>query len=147
MSVFATALPVAGSADASGAEFRETPARNLVLQVEDNDCVAGLVGALLAREGLRVLRARDGAEGERLFAAHAEEIAVVMLDCRLPDIEGTVLGRRLRARAPELRVLFTSGHSYAGQRIFDDGLTGFLAKPFLPAQLTREIKSLIAEIA
>lgn len=147
MSAFAIAPPAVGSPDALRPEFREAPLRDLVLQVEDNDCVARLVSALLVREGFRVRRARNGAECELLFAALADEIALVMLDCRLPDIDGATLGRRLRAQAPELRVLFTSGHTYAGQRAFDDGLTRFLAKPFLPAQLAREIKSLIADIA
>jgi CheY-like chemotaxis protein len=96
---------------------------------------------MLGRHGCRMLRAKNGAEGERLFAEHAQEIAFVMLDCRLPDMDGTELGERLRQIRPGLPVLFTSGQGYAGQRTFTDGATGFLAKPFMPAEFTRQVSA------
>ena len=125
----------------------EAPVRNLVLLVEDNDCVAGLVTCILGRGGRRVLRARDGAESELLFAAHAREIACVMLDYRLPDTDGASLCARLRRQRPDLPVMFASGQDYAGQRTFADGITRFVAKPFLPAELAREVSALLAAIA
>lgn len=127
--------------------FDGTPARDLILQVEDNDCVARLVTLLLEREGHRVLHARNGAQCGQLFAEHADEIALVLLDRRLPDTDGGTLCQRLRAVRPDLPVLFTSGRDCAGERLCPDGLTSFIAKPFLPGQLVRQVNSLIAAIA
>jgi hypothetical protein len=43
--------------------------------------------------------------------------------------------------------MFTSGQNYAGQRTFGDGITVFLAKPFLPAQFAHQVNALLADIA
>lgn len=142
-----TASVLNDSAETSLSFCRTTPVRDLVLQVEDNDCVARLVSHLLGREQLRVVRARDGAECLRLFAAHAQEIALVMLDYRLPDTDGVTLCARLRAQLPDVPVLFTSGQSYAGPRTFADGNTAFLAKPFLPGQFASQVNALVSVTA
>lgn len=130
----------------AGAEASEREA-DLVLLVEDNDCVAGLVAHIVGRGGRRVLRARDGAECALLFAMHAAEVALVVLDCRLPDTDGVTLCRRLREIRPDLPVLLTSGQNDAGPCGLDRRTTAFVAKPFLPAQFVREVNALLAAIA
>lgn len=132
-----------GSTDNPSATVHVESERGLVLQVEDNDCVASLVGHMLSRHGFRMLRAKNGVEGEQLFTEHAQEIAFVMLDCRLPDIDGAVLGRRLRQIRSDLPVLFTSGQGSAAPESLGDGNTGFLAKPFLPGEFSRRVNALL----
>jgi CheY-like chemotaxis protein len=114
----------------------------VVLVVDDNDCVAGLMARILERRGRSVLRAAAGAECERLFEEHEKQIALAIVDCRLPDTDGLSLCRRLRARAPTLRILLTSGQNYGGPRSMSGGAVAFLAKPFLPAQLEQTIDRL-----
>ena len=74
----------------------------LVLLIEDEEMVADLVERLLVRLGKRVLRARDGAEGAQMFAEYEHDIALVMLDCCLPDIDGVAMCRVIRQHAPNL---------------------------------------------
>jgi two-component system response regulator RegA len=62
---------------------------------------------LLGVRGYRVLTATSAAEGERLFDEHLP--AVVISDLHLPGISGLELVRRLRARAPDQRILIYSG--------------------------------------
>jgi DNA-binding response OmpR family regulator len=147
MHALPAAMLASDATEAPPCVFGGSLARNVVLQVEDNDCIARLVEHILARSGHRVLRARDGAEGAVLFAAHRDEIALVMLDCRLPDMDGSALSSDLRESRPDLPVLFTSGQHYAGPKSFTDGMTAFLAKPFLPAQLESQVNALVADIA
>ncbi len=125
--------------------FIEPPACGVVLLVEDDDVVAGLVTHILARRAARVLRAGSGAEGEKLFSEHQAEIALAILDCWLPDGDGTVLCRRLRRAAPELPVLLTSGCDNAeALRLAGEGRTAFLPKPFYPAQVDRQVTALLS---
>lgn len=116
----------------------------MVLLVEDDDIVARLIVHILARVRRRVVRARDGAECLRLFAAHAPEIGLAILDCRLPDTEGARLCEELRRRAPGLPVLLTSGRDHAREAEAAEmgGATAFLAKPFRPVDVEGKVAAL-----
>ena len=119
-----------------------------MLLIEDDQCVADVVERMLLRMGKRVLRARDGAEGAQLFAEYESEIALVMLDCCLPDIDGAALCRVLRRHAPALPVILTSGWDNEDARLLaKQGPTVFLAKPFLPSQVQEQMRSLLGAIA
>jgi CheY-like chemotaxis protein len=134
------------------AKFREcsrpTPAQILVLLIEDDELVADIVERTLIRFGKRVLRARDGTEGALLFAEYESEIALVILDCGLPDIDGIALCRVLRHHAPALPVILTSGWDNEAARLLaEDGPTAFLPKPFFPAQIEEQVAALVGAIA
>ncbi|HEY1110000.1 MAG TPA: response regulator [Opitutaceae bacterium] len=116
----------------------------LVLLIEDNDSVAGLVAHILAREQRQVVRVKTGADGVRTFMQRAGEIGLVILDCKLPDSEGTAICRLLRRGEPELPVLFTSGRgSLAAAAVVDDGRTDFLAKPFRVSEVSQKVGALL----
>jgi two-component system, cell cycle sensor histidine kinase and response regulator CckA len=119
-----------------------------VLLIEDDELVADIVERLLSRMGKRVLRARDGAEGAQLFAEYESEIALVMLDCGLPDIDGAALCRVLRQHAPTMPVILTSGWDNEGARLLaEEGPTVFLPKPFFPVQVENQVAALLGAIA
>lgn len=116
----------------------------LVLLVEDDVCVAEVVAFMLTRQGNRVLRAADGAQAAQHFATHEHEIALVMLDCGLPDVDGVSLCRVFRKLAPELPILLTSGwDSGPAQAMAGVGPTVFLQKPFFPAEVVKIVDSLL----
>lgn len=122
-----------------------SPRRNTALLVEDDSCLARLFGVFLERCGLRTVHARDGADCLRLFEVHRHELALVLMDCGLPDVHGGTLCHRLRALSPGLSLLLTSGTKQPALHalLASDGPTGFLAKPFLPADALREIRAMI----
>ena len=123
--------------------------RDAILLVEDDDMVAMLLTQVLARFHWRVVRAGDGAEGERLVAEHGPSIALALVDCGLPDVEGTTLCERLRAALPGLPLLLTSGREYSdfADTLAAEGPAGFLAKPFLPGDVLRHVQTLLAPAA
>ncbi len=126
----------------------DVPVRNVVLLAEDNDCVAGLVGRIVARIGLRLLRVETGARCEQLFAERQGEIVLAMLDCRLPDADGAALGVRLQSRVPALPLLLMSGREHAqSSALVAEGRAEFLAKPFFPTQVEERIAALLGAIA
>ena len=115
----------------------------LILLIDDDDFIADVIGRLLSRSGHEVLRARNGSEGERLFAAHQTEISIVMLDCGLPDMNGLTLYRAFRRRAPTLPVILTSGFENDSAQAAEDGNTVFLPKPFFASQAEALISTLL----
>ncbi|MEO5959542.1 MAG: response regulator [Opitutaceae bacterium] len=141
-----SAAPSAFSA-ASGVAPDRTAAgvRDTILVVEDEDSIAGLIGCILARGNFRVVRARDGEECLRLLEENETHLLLATLDCKLPDADGGALCQRVRERAAALPVLFVSGcdvsklkAAWAGDR-----RTGFVAKPFLPGEVLKQVRALV----
>ena len=124
----------------------EAPARGTerVLLVEDDDEVRGLTARVLRAAGYDVV---VGATGEQAMAAVVGGAAVDLLvtDVVMPGMGGRELVDRLRAVAPGLRVLYTSG--YTDDAVVRNGVeqdtVHFLQKPFTPAALARKVREVL----
>lgn len=119
---------------------------NRILVVEDAPDLARLVQLTLERAGCAVDLARDGAGA--LALAGAEEYDLVVLDLRLPVLDGvTVLKRLLEAR-PGLSVLILSamGDVDTKVRLLELGATDFVAKPFEPAELVARVRARLRQV-
>jgi two-component system, cell cycle response regulator DivK len=108
--------------------FADAP---LVLIVDDNEQNRKLARDVLRAAGLRTLEAARGEEAITLAADQRPD--VVLLDLRLPDMDGAEVARRLRARsgAGEIAVVALSASTYAwdGDRLLAAGFDGYLQKP------------------
>jgi two-component system cell cycle sensor histidine kinase/response regulator CckA len=118
-----------------------------VLLVEDDPMLAQLFGVLLKKCGVEVLAARDGTECLRLFRTFRSSVSLVVMDCGLPDVHGGSLCHQLRSATPNLPILLTSGRKQGALHalLALDGPTSFLAKPFFPADVLREVSGLLAQ--
>ncbi len=125
------------------------PVRDTILLVDDDDMVASLVARLLERGRWRVVRAMDGVGAEYAVAQHGPAIALAFIDGRLPDTEGAPLCERLRAVVPGLPVLLVSGRecSDVALGLSASGPAAYLAKPFMPLDVLRQVQSLIGRAA
>lgn len=85
-----------------------TPPSRRVLLVEDEVSVASAIADLLTVCGCHVDVVHTG--GHAQLAIERFKPDVVLLDVHLPDLDGREVFRRLRARWPELPVVFSSGH-------------------------------------
>jgi DNA-binding response OmpR family regulator len=144
MHAAASALaPGAAPAAAPGAG---APTRDLVLVLEDNESIAGLLRTLLATLGLRVHWCPRGADALTEFAQHQKEIALILADCRLPDGDGRVICAKLRQRDPVVPVLVCSGNVRCDNLgpLREDNRTGFLPKPYRPAEVLGRVRILLA---
>src|SRR5439155_20883262 len=106
-------LPTAPS-EAAGRPAAHPPLRGgseTILLVEDEDLVRSLGARILREQGYTVLEASSGTEALKLADARHGELALVLTDVIMPGISGFELGEQLRAREPELPVLFMSGHT------------------------------------
>lgn len=120
-------------------EAKEAEGRGVVataLVAEDNDEIRGLVVAVLSKAGFAVTEARNGAEAWALFeSGHQADLLVT--DVMMARMGGGELAQRVRAKLPDTRVLYISGHPLDRLRLGEPDPTRemYLAKPFSPAQL------------
>ena len=125
-------------------DVQRVPAR--VLVVEDQPEVRQLAVTALRRAGYDVAEATDGDEALARFAPRAREFALLLTDVVMPGLNGQELATQLRGANPALLVVFMSGYEH--QILEHEKLAGpgaaFLAKPFTPAALVRQIDELLS---
>ena len=116
-----------------------------LLVVEDQPEVRDLAVSALRRVGYDVFEASDGDEAFGRFGERASSIALLLTDVVMPGMNGRELAERLRAGNPDLLVVFMSG--YTDEILDRQALVGpgevFVAKPFTPAALVRQVDLLL----
>ena len=108
-----------------------------VLVVEDTPASLELLAGLLERAGYAVRQAPDGELA--LWSARAAAPELILLDVRMPGIDGFEVCRQLKA-APALRdipVIFLSAQSDTGDKLrgFRAGAIDFIGKPYQPEEV------------
>lgn len=118
------------------------PRRPLVLIVDDNAKNRKLAADVLGAAGFRTLEAASGTEGIALAVEHLPD--VVLLDLRLPDMDGTDVARELRSRARTawLPVVGLSAlrPDVNGDRLRAAGFAGYLEKPINVREFPHQVR-------
>jgi DNA-binding response OmpR family regulator len=112
-----------------------------ILVVDDEPDLVRFVRRALEAEGYQVLTATDGAEGLRLGLT--EDPDLVVLDLRMPGVDGLAVLAGVLGRRPEMRVLVLSAAADVEARVdcLERGAVDFLAKPFAIRELTARVRS------
>jgi CheY-like chemotaxis protein len=111
-----------------------------ILLAEDNDVNALLVERHLRRSGAEVFRARDGAEAVAIardsIEGKLERFDAVLMDIRMPKLNGLEAARRVRAAevaqgVAAMRMIALTANAFEEdkQAALDAGLDDFLTKP------------------
>ncbi len=103
-----------------------------VLLVEDEPMLLTMGTMMLEQLGYRVLAAGRASEALQLGEDHGSEIRLLITDVMMPEMNGPELVERLRARHPNVPILFISGHTadvIAQNGVLNAGVN-FLQKPF-----------------
>ncbi|MGP4109738.1 response regulator transcription factor [Streptomyces sp. 4N509B] len=113
-----------------------------VLLVEDDDELVELLSCALRDEGYAVDVALDGQRGLHLGLTRRYD--VVIIDRRLPALDGLALLVRLRARAVRARALMLTGLDSVHDRVdgLDAGADDYLVKPFDLDELSARLRAL-----
>jgi two-component system, cell cycle sensor histidine kinase and response regulator CckA len=144
---FRVFLPVwSGLAGASPAASPSIPAATPtgahVLIVDDDPAVRLVTGRLLERMGHPVLTATGGAQALELLAQHRAEVALVITDFSMPEMDGPTLVPRLLALSPGVRIIGVSGLDQH-HRLAELARLGFsevLSKPYELTDLMAAVK-------
>jgi len=112
-----------------------------VLVVEDSPETQDLIATYLEHQGLRVLRAANGAELTARIAQDRPDL--VLLDINLPDCDGLALAERLRL-GETVRLIFVTGRDSPTDRIAGLSHGGdYVTKPVDLLELLIRIRNLL----
>ncbi|MBF8289044.1 MAG: hypothetical protein HW391_12 [Chloroflexi bacterium] len=114
-----------------------------ILIVEDEHAVARGIQYALQQEGYTVALARSGEEGLELAVGQAPDL--VILDVRLPGIDGFEVLRRLRAAGSKAPVLMLTARDDEVDKVIglELGADDYVTKPFGLRELLSRVKALL----
>jgi len=119
-----------------------------ILVVDDEDLVRMVVARMLERQGFAVLTAAGGAEAVELLLQHHGEIACVLLDLKMPRMDGEQTLSAIREIDGEVPVILSSAYCEPeSTRRFGQSFTGFIRKPYQPASLQEKLREVLGSRA
>jgi PAS domain S-box-containing protein len=126
--------------DAPAPERRSSPrGSETLLVVEDEAVVRAMTVRTLQKQGYTVIEARDGLEALALAHGRERRIDLLLTDVMMPRMDGRELAERLRAQAPDLKVILVSGYADAldgaGERDYE-----VVRKPFTPTLISERVR-------
>jgi two-component system cell cycle sensor histidine kinase/response regulator CckA len=142
-------------ADANGAA-KEQPAeakraadltgQGTILLVEDEEGLRSLNARGLRSRGYSVIEASNGIEAMEALEQKNGAVDLVVSDVVMPEMDGPTLLREMRARNPNLKIIFVSGYA---EDAFEKSLPeneqfAFLPKPFALSALVEKVKQTMA---
>ncbi|MCB0064568.1 MAG: hybrid sensor histidine kinase/response regulator, partial [Caldilineaceae bacterium] len=117
--------------------------RQSILIIDELQEDLQLLGTLLEREGYRVHPMRDGMRA--LIMAQTELPDLILLDVKMPEIDGLELCRRLKANAHtrDIPVIFLSAVANSTDKIrsFQAGAVDYVTKPIAEAELLARVNT------
>jgi two-component system, cell cycle sensor histidine kinase and response regulator CckA len=104
----------------------------LILMVDDEASIREMTCSALEAFGYRVLTAGVGAEAVQRYAAHKDEVQLVLTDMTMPVMDGPAMIRVLQKMNPRVSVVGSSGLTDEGKA--DEarqlGVKCILSKPY-----------------
>lgn len=118
----------------------------LILNVDDSDGARYAKSRILIRAGLKVIEASNGEDA--LARARSESPILILLDVKLPDINGFEVCRRLKEDpATQAILILQTSASFIGAadkiRALDGGADNYLVEPIEPDELIANVKALL----
>lgn len=115
----------------------------VVVLVEDDPNIAGLVDMYLRQDGYRVFQASDGSTGLEIIKQHRPKI--VILDIGLPgDVDGIQLCREVRAFSDVPVIMLTARDGEIDRIVgLELGADDYVTKPFSPRELVARVRAVL----
>ena len=115
-----------------------------LLVIDDEEGIRNLLDILLRRKGYDVVLADRGRKGLELL--RRERPDVVVLDLKMPEMDGVTVLREIRSLDPKQPVIILTGAATPGmeQQVRDLGVTEFVEKEFSLHRLGDALKRVLA---
>jgi two-component system cell cycle sensor histidine kinase/response regulator CckA len=143
--------PHAGNGAAKGTAAEPKPKADLtgqgtILLVEDEEGLRSLNARGLRSRGYTVIEASNGIEALEALEQKDGAIDLVVSDVVMPEMDGPTLLRAMRARNPDLKIIFVSGYAEDAfaKSLEENEKFDFLAKPFALSALVTKVKETMA---
>lgn len=117
-----------------------------VLIVDDEEMVGQVLHRMLELYGCGVRQARSGPEAVAMYDKDA--IDLVLLDVRMPHVDGVQTLRALQTIDPEVACCFMTGDSgpYSEEDLLRSGARGILHKPFRKDELGQVLQQVLPSV-
>jgi len=117
--------------------------RPRLLVVEDDPAILSLFVAFLEKDGYQVAGAATAASAETLVKK--QEFDLILLDLGLPDEDGLVVARRIRASST-IPLVFVTHRADDADKIagLELGADDYVTKPFNPRELSARVRNILA---
>jgi PAS domain S-box-containing protein len=125
------------------AEQRPSVACN-VMVVDDEEPVREVTSRLLSHLGCTVVDFSNGFDAIEYYRSQWSQVDIVVLDMIMPLLDGKSVYYALRQINPQVQVIVASGYSLDGvaQSLLDEGISGFIQKPFTLLSLSEGLAHL-----
>lgn len=116
-----------------------------ILLADDEEEVRTIAAETLEALGFSVLEAADGVEAVRLFREHHEKIAGVVLDLKMPRMDGKQAYQELKRISAAVPVVLVSGYAEqdALAGLAQETPAGFLQKPYRLSTLRETLRQVL----
>jgi two-component system cell cycle sensor histidine kinase/response regulator CckA len=125
-------------------QTQDLTGQGTILLVEDEEAVRAFGARALRSRGYTVLEAGSGVEALEVVEEHGDEIALVVSDVVMPEMDGPTLFTELKKRGRNYQFVFASGYA---EEAFKKNLPeaeqesfAFLPKPYSLKQLIEAVK-------
>jgi len=119
--------------------------RAAILIVDDEEYICGLLSRLMEKEGFKPLTAHDGDSALKMIRSDLPE--VMLLDLRMPGMQGMEVMGKAKELDPELPVVVITAHAdiHGAVEAMKAGAHDYLAKPFEHNEVIRILRRALAE--
>lgn len=110
--------------------------KGTILCVDDEADILQMIEALLRSEGYDPILGHGGQEGLELFRKYRKELVAVILDIRMPRMDGFQVAQEIRAQSPGIPLIalsaYLGGHDQtdALMKCQEAGFNAYATKPF-----------------
>ena len=115
-----------------------------ILIAEDEKTIREVYRRYLAREGFTVVEAADGEEASLQLLQH-NDLDVVLLDVRMPVVDGATLYDLVRLRHPQAKVIVASVYPLDEQKNYVRDADDYFDKAQGPNALLSKIRSVLTD--
>jgi PAS domain S-box-containing protein len=149
---FKVYLPAMETSDAARKDVAEEASLprghgETVLVIDDEASILVVTSQTLQAFGYHVLTAADGAAAVAVYAAHMNEIAVVLTDMAMPVMDGPATIHALVRINPNVKIVAASGLETNGgaAKVSGYGVKHFLNKPYTAGTLLKTLRAILSE--
>ena len=118
-----------------------------ILWVDDEEIALEVWSQMLQKLGYAVLQARYGNEALEIFKKRKNSISLVILDMRMPGMDGCEVYDRLKAIKPEIKIIIVSGFidQYSIDELLKYNFSDYIEKPFKLKELSEKIEEVLGQ--
>ena len=120
--------------------------KGVILLVDDEETILEVCATMLKRLGYQVLEAIDGQRAIDIFEKEKDAIDLVLLDMRMPGMNGATVYDRLIGMQPNVKVILFSGffENKHIRKILENANVDLIQKPVRLKQMSQKLENMLS---